>query len=392
MFDGLRTLGRVIVFDRRGIGLSDPITDWERTIPEQWTEDLVAVVDAAGAAEVTVFAWDGFGVATRYAARHPDRVRSLVLYEPLVTAEDRWDEFARRRVEMVTGILDGAPDVLHWVASSRASDPAFLEWYARAGRTGASPATAQRIWETVLNPRPSEQLFDSVTAPILVLHRRDNEWVTTANLMSFEGLQAPNVTVVELDGHDHFPFVADVDALVAEIADFVVGEHRLPPPQRLLSAVMFTDLVDSTARAAAMGDAQWKAVLDRHDAAIRRVVGRSGGTVVKTTGDGVLALFPSAATAVQAAGQLCDQLAIDGLSVRVGIHVGDIDRRGDDVSGLAVNIAARVMAAAAGHAVYVTASVVAAFAGQQVTFESVGTHELKGIPGTWELFQVLDGA
>jgi class 3 adenylate cyclase len=230
-----------------------------------------------------------------------------------------------------------------------------------------------------------------VAAPILVLHRRDNEWVTSVNLLSFEGLQAPNVTVIELDGHDHFPFVEDVDALVAEIADFVVGEHRLPPPQRLLAAVMFTDLVDSTARAAAVGDARWKAMLDRHDAAIRRAVGRSGGTVVKTTGDGVLALFPSAGTAVHAGVGLCDQLASEGLSVRVGIHVGDIDRRGTDVSGLAVNIAARVMAAAGGHEVFVTASVVASLAGQQVSFEPKGSRELKGIPGTWELFQAVDG-
>lgn len=391
MLDGLCTLGRVIVFDRRGIGLSDPITDWERPIPEQWTEDLTAVVEGVCAGEVVIFAWDGFGVATRFAARHPERVRSLVLYEPLVAADDRWDEFAKHRVDMVTGILEGAPDILHWVASTRASDPAFLEWYARAGRSGASPATARRMWESVLTPRPSDQLFTSVAAPILVLHRRDNEWVTTANLMSFDGLQAPNVTLVELDGHDHFPFVDDVDALVAEIADFVVGEHRLPPPQRLLAAVMFTDLVDSTARAAAMGDARWKMMLDRHDAAIRRAVGRSGGTVVKTTGDGVLAVFPSASTAVRAAMGLSDQLAADDLEVRAGVHVGDIDRRGSDVSGLAVNIAARVMAAAGANEVFVTASVVASLAGQQVTFAPIDSRELKGVPGTWELFQALEG-
>lgn len=292
---------------------------------------------------------------------------------------------------MVTGILSGEANVFDWVASSRASDPAFLEWYARAGRTGASPATAQRIWASVLKSRPSEHLFDAVAAPILVLHRRDNEWVTSDNLFSFEGLQTPNVTVVELDGHDHFPFVGEVDALVAEIADFVVGEHRLPPPERLLAAVMFTDLVDSTARAASLGDAHWKVLLDRHDTAIRRTVGRSGGTVVKTTGDGVLALFPSAGTAVYAGAQLCDQLATEGLAVRVGIHVGDIDRRGTDVSGLAVNIAARVMAAAGAQEVFVTASVVAALAGQPVTFAAKGSRELKGVPGTWDLFQALDG-
>jgi class 3 adenylate cyclase len=201
----------------------------------------------------------------------------------------------------------------------------------------------------------------------------------------------PNATMVELDGEDFFPFMGDVDAVLGEIADFVVGERRLPPPERLLAAVMFTDLVGSTERAVSEGDAKWKSMLDRHDAAVRAAVGRCGGSVVKTTGDGVLALFPSTGGALNAARRLPSHLAADDLQVRIGVHVGDIDRRGDDVSGLAVNIAARVMALAPDGDIAVTASVVAAMAGQAATFESMGSHELKGIPGEWELFQVVDG-
>jgi class 3 adenylate cyclase/alpha-beta hydrolase superfamily lysophospholipase len=387
--DGLRTLGRLIVFDRRGIGLSDPVVHWgERSIVDQWTDDLAAVMEASDARDATLFSWDGFGIATRYAAQHPERVGSLALYEPMVVADDHWDEFVQGRRDMIRANMSGDADILEWVAPSRMHDPAFLEWYARAGRAGASPATAQRIWESVFAARPDEHLVDRVAAPVLVLHRRDNEWVTADILVDLE-TRLPNVSLVVLDGRDHFPFSGDIDALVAEIADFVVGEHRLPPPERVLAAVMFTDLVGSTERAASIGDQRWKAMLDRHDAAIRRAVGRSGGTVVKTTGDGVLALFPSAAIATYTAAQLSRQLAADDLSVRIGIHVGDVDHRGDDVSGLAVNIAARVMSKAGANELFVTASVVASLAGQGTTFESVGPHDLKGVPGTWELFRAV---
>ena len=152
--------------------------------------------------------------------------------------------------------------------------------------------------------------------------------------------------------------------------------------------MLFTDLVGSTERAAALGDAGWKSVLDRHDAAVRTIVGRCGGTVVKTTGDGVLALLPSAGVCLRAAAAVRNELAAEGLEVRIGVHVGDIDRRGDDVSGLAVNIASRVMSKAGAGEILVTESVVAAVAGQAMTFEPLGTHDLKGVPGVWQLFRV----
>ena len=220
-----------------------------------------------------------------------------------------------------------------------------------------------------------------------MLHRRDNQFVND-DVLTLAAERIPHATLVELEGRDHFPFVGDVDALVAEIAEFVVGERRLPAPQRLLSAVMFTDLVGSTERAASLGDEDWKSVLDRHDAAVRTIVGRCGGSVVKTTGDGVLALLPSAGVGLRVATEIRRDLAFEGLDVRIGLHVGDIDRRGDDVSGLAVNIASRVMSKGGAGEIVVTGSVVAAVAGQAVAFEPLGTHELKGIPGAWELFRL----
>ena len=386
LLEGLRSCGRVVVFDRRGLGLSDPIVDWSRPILDQWVDDLAAVIDASGFPDPVIFAWDGYGIATRYAALHSDRLRFLILHQPMTIPDDRWDSWVTERQRFLRQNVEGTEDnFLSRIAPSRASDVSFREWYARAGRAGASPSTAGRIWESVFTSRPTDQRLEEVNTPTLVLHRRDNAY-SPADDVRRAASQISRVTVIELDGADHFPFTGDVDAVVVEIADFVVGERRLPPPQRILAAVMYTDLVASTQRAASLGDARWKSVLDRHDAALLGVVGSFGGTVIKTTGDGILATLPSAGAALRAAEKVRDALASEGLGVRIGIHIGDIDRRGDDVSGLGVVVAARVMALAGAGEIVVTASVPPAVIGHAATFEAFGNHELKGIPGAWPLY------
>ena len=284
-------------------------------------------MDASGTRDIVLVAWDGFGVGSRYTAMHPERVSALVLYEPYLVADDDWESWSARRMQRGHANVRGEDDILAEVAPSRIADREFRDWYARAGRLGASPSTAPRIWESAMRTDPRDALLREVVAPTLVLHRRDNRFATD-DVLALAHERIPHAAIVELDGCDHFPFVGDVDALVAEIAAFVVGERRLPPPQRLLSAVLFTDLVGSTERAAALGDADWKSVLDRHDAAVRTIVGRCGGSVIKTTGDGVLALLPSAGVCFRAAAAVRSELATEGLDVRIGVHVGDIDRRG----------------------------------------------------------------
>jgi class 3 adenylate cyclase/pimeloyl-ACP methyl ester carboxylesterase len=384
MLDGLRSIGRVIVFDRRGIGVSDPITDWSRPVIEQWVDDLGAVIDASGAEQTVVFGWDSFGVATRFAAERPGDLERIVVFQPLGGDDEQWRAWIAERTSGWQG-----PDLLDLLAPSRSRDPSFREWFEQAGRVGASPATAGRIWESMV-ASSAEKTLHLVTVPTLVLHRPNSGFVPSEAVHTVVDL-LPNAIEVAVDGRDTWPFVGDVDAVVSEISEFVVGERRVAPPERLLSAVLFTDLVDSTRRAADVGDATWKAVLDRHDDSVRTAVERGGGRLVKTMGDGVLALFPSAGVAVSAARRVRDELDAHDLRVRIGIHVGDVDLRGDDVSGLAVNIAARVMGKAGTGEVAVTTSVVAAIAGQAVTFESLGTRELKGIPGTWELYRLEDG-
>jgi len=385
LLEGLRQIGRVVIFDRRGVGLSDPPPDYERTILDQWADDLLAVVQASGAINPVVFAWDGFGVGSRFAARNPDCLVKLVLHHPMAGEND--EEWWVRRSQLIRRNLageGGGDQLLSEIAPSNWSDPSFREWYLRAGRTGASPANAARIWESVFSAYPYGQQFEEIAVPTLVLVRVDQQG-SPPDAVRVAASRISRVTTVELDGADLFPFLGDVDAVVAEISQFLLGERRTPPPQRLLAAVLFTDLVDSTARAATLGDARWKTLLDRHDGVIRAAVGHCGGTVVKTTGDGVLALLPSASAALTVAGRVRRELAADDLDIRVGIHVGDIDKRGDDISGLAVNIAARVMAKAGNGEIYVTDAVVAASGGPGAQYAPQGTYELKGVPGEWAL-------
>jgi class 3 adenylate cyclase/pimeloyl-ACP methyl ester carboxylesterase len=389
LLEGLRSIGRVVVYDRRGVGLSDPVTDWGRPMLEQWAEDLASVVAASGVQRAAVFAWDSTGIATRAAADHPDAFERLVLFQPV--DGEHWtgwvaDRLTHVRRSMIGG--DSENDLLAELAPSHAADPTFRAWYERAGRVGASPATAARIWDAFTASEITHSLAD-VHHATLVLHRPESLYVPSEAVhYVFERL--PDAVEVEVDGDAHWPFLGDVDAIVDEIAEFLVGERNLLAPERTLAAVLFTDLVDSTQRAVAVGDATWKALLDRHDRAARQSVTRCSGRVVKTTGDGVLALFPSAGGAIRAARRLRDELVADDLRIRVGVHVGDVDRRGDDVSGLAVNIAARVMAEAEGDEIVVTTSVLAATAGQGMSFEPIGAHELKGIPGRWKLFRLME--
>jgi len=388
LLEGLRSLGRVVVFDRRGLGLSDPIVDWERPVLDQWADDLAAVVEASDSQDGVVFSWDGHGVATRFAARLSSWLRILVLFQPLAISDDRWDEWSANRSGLLReNVGGGHADFLERIAPSRARDASFRDWYLRAGRAGASPTTAGRIWESVLSSRPGDQALSQVETPTLVLHRKGDRYVPSG-AVGLAASQINGATVVELDGDDHFPFLGDVDAVVAEIASFVVGERRLPPPQRLLAAVLFTDLVASTERARFLGDSGWKSVLDRHDKTVRETVGRCGGTVVKTTGDGVLALLPSATAAVRAGERIRDDLAVQGLAVRIGIHVGDIDRRGDDVSGIGVHIAARVLGLASPGEVLVSRTVTDLVVGSGIEFADRGEYQLKGVAGSWQLFAV----
>ncbi len=386
LVEGLAAIGRLVLFDRRGIGLSDPITDWARPLVEQWADDLATIVATACAGPpVVVSLGDYWGPARLFAGDHPDALSALVLYEPTgpATAVD-----LSVTAQPGGGGSDPDWDLIAHVCPSRADDPGFRDWFDAAGRTGASPGVAARIYDRP--PEASVQRLNAaqarITVPTLVLRR-------PANLVGSAGRPDPVADQirggerVDLSGTDYHWLGEDIDGLLAEFSRFVTGETVLPSAERELCAVMFTDLVASTERAASLGDARWKATLDRHDEAIRRHVARHGGGVVKTTGDGALATFPSADRALHAARAIRSGLAEDGLEVRIGVHVGDVERRGTDVAGIAVHIAARVMATAQPGEILVTAGVPLAAFGTDGRLEPAGDHTLKGVAGTWALFR-----
>ncbi|HEY7107347.1 MAG TPA: adenylate/guanylate cyclase domain-containing protein [Acidimicrobiia bacterium] len=387
LLEGLAAIGRLAIFDRRGIGLSDPIVDWERPLVDQWSDDLRTVIRGAGFSRPSIFAWDVIGIARRFVIRFPDECDRLVLLTPVPSpdrASDEWhDDFWQ---EMRRATAGDGDDLIARSFPTRSREPAFRGWIDRAGRAGASPATAARMVEAnyeQLRAVPIEHHL--VRVPTLVLNRPRNA-TRPAGVVARVADAIEGAHLVDLPGEDDLAIGADVDALLAEIARFLTGEARVPPPARSLCAVLFTDVVSSTARAAALGDERWKAVLNHHDDVARTVVERCAGRVVKTTGDGVLAILPSATAALQAAGQLHRMLADDDLELRIGIHVAEVETRGADVAGLGVHVAARVMGTAEPGETLVSATVPAVVGTSAVEFTSRGRHHLKGVPGRWELF------
>jgi class 3 adenylate cyclase len=364
--------------------MSDPIIDWSVPVVEQWADDLAAVVAVAELDRpVVVSLGDYWGPARLVAAAHPEALCALVLYEPHGPVEA-----VDLRGGLQDGILDDRveTDWIGHIAPSRADDEAFRQWFDSAGRSGASPAVAARLYD-----RPDDacvaRLVDAqgrITVPTLVV-RRPGNLVGSPPSPDPVVVAIPQAQAAELPGTDFHWLGEDVDSLLAAISRFVTGETRVPAPERALCAVLFTDIVGSTERARELGDARWKVLLDRHDDSVREEVERCGGVVVKTTGDGVLATFASAGRAVDAAVAMRRRVREIGLGVRIGIHVGDVERRGDDVSGIAVHVAARVMSRAGDGEICATAPVPLAVMGTRHRFTSCGTHALKGVPGELEL-------
>ena len=380
LLDGLAGLGRLVVFDRRGIGLSDPPVDWDAPDAERYGDDLEAVALAAQVVRpVLVSSRQSWAAAVIYCDRHPTDVAAMVAFEPMV----------RTNQDLVRAQISGDLDSIELFCPSRADEPGFREWFTRAGRVGASPALAARAY-----PEPSddevrhiEQATSRIAVPTLVLRRPASKLSPDRSSDPVAAL-IPGAVRVDLPGEDALVIGGEVDALLAEVTQFVTGEHRLPTPECALAAVLFSDVVASTRQASALGGERWKRLLDRHDHVARTCVGQRGGTVIKTTGDGIVATLPSAISAIRAAQELRAALGQEGLEVRVGLHVGDVDRRGDDISGLAVNIAARIMHLAAPGEILATSTVRLVASAAHIEFEPRGEHSLKGVDEPWEVFEV----
>jgi class 3 adenylate cyclase len=392
----LASFARLVRFDPGGFGLSDPLSDGSMLTIESWSGDAVAVMDAVGSERAALLATATGGLpALLLAATRPERVAALVLVHcwPRLVRDTEYPWGVPQHVfdRFVTAVTDpghqgDSIDDVELMAPTLASDTEFRSWWKLAGQGNASPARA-RAMDILAASADLRPLLSAIQVPTLVVHRRDNAFVHVGH-SRFMSEHIPGARMVELPGRDHVPFVGATEELLSEIEEFLTGARRSPSSERVLATILFSDIVGSTARAAELGDQRWRELLEDHDQMVARQVHRFGGRLVKGTGDGALAVFDSPGRAIDAGLAMRDAARQLGLQVRVGVHAGELERRGDDVSGIAVHIAARVQALAAPDEVCVSRTVADLVAGSGFVFRDHGRHELKGVPGTWDIFAV----
>jgi pimeloyl-ACP methyl ester carboxylesterase len=388
----LASFSRLILYDKRGVGLSDPVPLEAVATLEEHVDDLVAVLDAAGSERaVIVGTSDGGMLAMMFAASRPERTSALALINSsarMSRAEDypigMPPEAYARSLEAVIAEY-GTGRVLGPLSSPGLDADRFgLEWRGRLERQAASPATARAIHAAVfaLDVRP---VLGAIRVPTLVLHRSGDRYIRVEH-GRYIAEHVPDARFVELPGAD-CTLAEALDAL-DELQEFVTGAPSAGHHERVLTTLLFTDLVESTALAAELGDARWNERLDRHDDLIARQLHRFGGRRIKHTGDGVLAMFDGPGRAIRCAIAIRDGLRALGFDSRAGLHTGEVEVRADDVGGIAVHLASRVTSFAQAGEVIVSSAVPPLVAGAGFTFADRGLQELKGVPDRWQLFAV----
>jgi class 3 adenylate cyclase/pimeloyl-ACP methyl ester carboxylesterase len=388
----LAVFNRLILFDRRGTGLSDRTRE-PQTL-EQDAEDALAVLDAAGSERTALFTYSLGGlVGAQLAADYPERVGALIMYASVARTswapDYDWALTRQERVELTERSAGewGKPEspALKMLAPSMADDPALAEWFARMQRLAASPAEAKTMVKSMIDQDVRETL-PRVRVPTLVMHRnRDLAWDVRHSRYLAQNIAGARY--VELDGVDSFPFIGDSDAIVEEVEEFLTGARSGGAQVRGLLTVMFTDIVQATAHAARVGDGRWRDLLAQHDEAVREQLARFGGRAVKTVGDGFLATFDGPPSRALRCALAINAAAGDlGVEIRIGIHTGECELIDDDVGGMAVHIASRVGALADPGEVLVSGTVFGTVVGGPFSFTDRGLHELKGVPGRWPLF------
>ena len=392
----IASFARLIIFDKRGTGLSDPVSE----VPtlEQRVDDIRAVMDAATSERATLMGIsEGAPTSVLVAATHPERVEALVLYGamgrtteapdyPWAAPADALRESAAVFIAPYWG--QDARGTLELFAPSVADDPRAIELAGRLERSAASPGMVQKIFEMFLDI-DVRAVLPTIRVPTLVLHRRLDRVVNRRAGREIAA-QIPGAKYVELPGIDHLPWAGDSEPVLGELEEFLTGNRSAPEPDRVLATVMFTDVVCSTERAAEFGDARWRETLAAHHRAVRRELVRFRGREVKTLGDGFLVTFDGPARAVDCGRAIVGAAGLDGLEVRVGIHCGEIELIGEDVGGIAVHIAARIGAMAGPGEVLVSSTVKDLVAGSDLQFEERGSRRLRGVEGDWRLFAAGD--
>jgi class 3 adenylate cyclase len=396
LLDRLASAGRLIVFDKRGTGMSDPVPVRDLPTLEQRQEDVLAVMAAAGSEQaVVVGSSEGAQLAILVAAAHPERTSGLVLhgaYARLAVADDYPFGLPAEVIEQSPTMIAGwwgSSKLIHFVMPSAEADQVRCDWFGHFVRRSASPGAvmAQLRMNYASDVR---SLLPTLRVPTVVLHAGGDRWIPVEH-GRYLAEHIPGARFVELPGRDHLPYGDHADLLADEVIEFVTGAREPAEPDRVLATVLFSDIVGSTVRAAAEGDARWRQLLDLHDTAVNRQIERHRGRAVKTTGDGFLAVFDGPARSIRCAEAIRDATRAIGLPVRLGLHTGEIEIREDgDVAGLAVHIAQRVSSLAEQDEILVSGAIPMLVAGSDLHFEARGHHVLKGIPGEWPVFAVVD--
>jgi class 3 adenylate cyclase len=387
-FERLATMGRVICFDKRGTGISDPVPLGAIPTIERWMDDITTVVDAVGSTRIIPFGHgDGGPIAMLFAATYPERTEVLVL----------GDTFARMReaTDYPIGLSGAAAEakasMLYstWGRADRLPartgvfrDSSAVASRARFERLSLSPGALETMYPVCDLDVDVRSILGSIRAPTLVFHRRDNFWIPFA-FGRYLGEHIPGATFVELAGEEHRYHTGDV---LSAVQQFVTGRHEAPDDDRVLATVLFTDIVGSTEKAFSLGDRAWRDLLARHHALVRREIARFRGREIATAGDGFLALFDGPARGVRCGLAICEAVRALGLEVRAGLHTGECERMGDNVGGIAVHIGARIVAEAGPGEVLASSTVRDLVVGSGLTFRDRGSRSLKGVDGEWRLF------
>jgi len=392
--DLLASFVRLIMLDERGAGMSDPLAVSQVPTLEERVDDVLAVLDALGVERATVFGSEDSGpLALLLAATYPERVESLICFGTYAAMTADADYPIGIPIELLEELASATPSV--WgtgtvanLCAPSVADERLRERWARYEKSAASPGQAEAVARRMLfsDVRP---VLSAITAPTLVIHRTGDRMVPVA-MGRYLAEHISGARFVELPGDDHWPFVGDVDSLVAEIEECVTGQRSSHDTDRLLATVLFTDIVDSTKIASEIGDRRWRELLDLHDALVHRQVDRFRGRVIKTTGDGFLSTFDGPVRAMRCACAIRDGAHRIGIEVRAGLHTGEIAVRSEDVAGIAVHIAARVESKAQPGEVLVSSAIPPLVAGSGISFLDRGEHDLKGVPGPWRLLAVED--
>ena len=387
----MASFARLTVFDMRGVGVSDRGS--EIPILERQRDDLGAVMDAVGMESGIVFGVARAGsMSMMFAATHPQRTQALLLYAPTVKGVASADFPSAMSPDDEAGFPDrfvadmGTGRNLSFQAPSLAGDERFVRWWARFERLVATPG-AYRELAQILTDLDVRQVLPTIHVPTLVLHRSGDLVVSSAQ-GRYAAEHIAEARYVELAGGDHLPIAGDSDALLDEVEEFVTGTRPVPKTNRILATVMFTDIIDSTAHQAGLGDREWKRLVETHNLIVRRSLARLGGREQDTAGDGFYAVFDGPARAIECAREIVAELKPLGIEVRAGVHTGECEIADGKCAGLAVSIGARVMAKAGPSEILVSQTVKDLTAGSDLLLEAAGEHDLKGVPDRWRLYRV----